>query len=223
MISLYLLSFFRNILNKKITKKVCILESSFIITEGIKQIVTGINDFRIKACFSSLNDLETSTEMNDCSLLVCNPDMIKNAQALVKLRIKYPASKILIIDTEKNSFKDIFTPSTVDGYIFLCCHTDEVLNALLSVANGEKFFCDNALSHFVSDKNRMKSCNPVNLSERELEVLRLIVKGFSSKEISKELNVSFHTITTHRKNIARKLKVKKMSELIATAHNLKIV
>ncbi len=128
----------------------------------------------------------------------------------------------MVVDQEKNSFKDFFNPSSIDGYIFLCCHTEEVLKALLAVSRGEKFFCDKALGYILSSKNKMESCNPVNLSEREMEILKLIVKGFSSKEISEELNVSFHTITTHRKNICKKLKVNKVSELIATAHKLKI-
>lgn len=203
-------------------KKVCILETSFIVQEGIKHIVSGLSDFEITGHFDSFPALENSKKLAECGLLVCNPDLIKNSQALTRLKIKNPDIKILVVDQEKNAFKEMFTPATVDGYIFLCCHTEEVLKALLAVSYGEKFFCDKALGYFLSGKNK-PDCNPVNLSERELEILKLIAKGLSSREISGELLVSFHTVTTHRKNIAKKLKAKKMSELIATAHKLKIV
>ena len=47
-----------------------------------------------------------------------------------------------------------------------------------------------------------------SLSKREMEILRLIVKGFTDKEIGKELHISYYTVDTHRKNIINKLKVK---------------
>lgn len=199
------------------------METSFIVNEGLKHIVAGLNDFVIKGNFETISALENSVQFRECNLLVCNPDLIKNDSTLTKLRIKNPGVKILVVDQEKNPFKEFFNPSSIDGYIFLCCHTAEVLKALLAVSHGEKFFCNKALGYILAGKNKMESCNPVNLSEREMEILKLIVKGHSSKEISGELNVSFHTITTHRKNICKKLKVNKVSELIATAHKLKIV
>ncbi|MDP1801459.1 MAG: response regulator transcription factor [Bacteroidota bacterium] len=204
-------------------KSVCILETSYIVNEGLKHIVSGLNDFRIKAHFETLNALEKFADIKNCNLLVCNPDLIKNSHALTKLRINNPSLKILMIDQEKNAYKDFFTPASVDGYIFLCCHTEEVLKALLAVAHGEKFFCDKALGYILTSKNNVQSCNPINLSEREIEVLKLIVKGHSSKEISEEINVSIHTVNTHRKNMSRKLKVNKVNDLIAKAHKLKIV
>lgn len=204
-------------------KSVCILETSYIVNEGLKQIVSSLNDFQIKAHFETFSSLENNSEIKKINLLVCNPDLIKNAQSLTKLRIKNPSLKILVVDQEKNEYKDFFTPASVDGYIFLCCHTEEVLKALLAVANGEKFFCDKALGYMLSSKGKTQSCNPINLSERELEILKLIVRGYSSKEISLQLSLSFHTVTTHRKNMCKKLKVNKVSELIAMAHNLKVV
>lgn len=204
-------------------KKVCILETSFIIREGIKHIVSGLNDFMVSGVFEDVASLEASNVFHGCNLLVCNPDLIKNIQTLTRFKIKNPHIHVLVIDQERGAFRDFFTPASTEGYIFLCCHTDEVLKALLAVARGEKFFCDKALGYFLSGKNKAESCAPLNLSERETEVLKLITKGMSSKEISANLNLSFHTITTHRKNIARKLKVKKMGELISVAHNLKLV
>jgi DNA-binding NarL/FixJ family response regulator len=47
-----------------------------------------------------------------------------------------------------------------------------------------------------------------SLSKREMEILRLIIKGFTDKEIGKELHISYYTADTHRKNIINKLKVK---------------
>jgi DNA-binding CsgD family transcriptional regulator len=63
------------------------------------------------------------------------------------------------------------------------------------------------------------SSNPLPLSARELEIVQLIAKGLIAKEISKKLNLSTHTVYTHRKNIMEKLKLRRSSELVLFAIN----
>lgn len=52
------------------------------------------------------------------------------------------------------------------------------------------------------------------LSERELEITSLVCKGLTSKEIAEQLNISLHTVETHRKNILKKLNLKKTTALV---------
>ncbi|MBR5720727.1 MAG: helix-turn-helix transcriptional regulator [Bacteroidales bacterium] len=60
------------------------------------------------------------------------------------------------------------------------------------------------------------------LSERETSVLILVAKGLSSKEIAENLNISVHTVNTHRKNITHKTGIKSVAGLAVYAmiHNL---
>ena len=60
-------------------------------------------------------------------------------------------------------------------------------------------------------------CEPTDLSPREFEVLQLITKGHKTVQIADELNVSVHTINSHRKNILKKLNLKSPTELIVYA------
>ena len=57
------------------------------------------------------------------------------------------------------------------------------------------------------------------LSERELEITSLVCKGLTSKEIGEQLNLSLHTVETHRKNILRKLNLKKTTALVDYYNN----
>jgi len=61
-----------------------------------------------------------------------------------------------------------------------------------------------------------------NLSDREIEVLKLLVKGKMNKEIANELNISIHTVITHRKNITHKLGIKSVAAMAiyAVANNI---
>ena len=63
------------------------------------------------------------------------------------------------------------------------------------------------------------SSNPLPLSARELEIVQLIAQGLVAKEIGKKLNLSTHTVYTHRKNIMEKLKLRRSSELVIFAVN----
>lgn len=59
--------------------------------------------------------------------------------------------------------------------------------------------------------------NTSTLSKRETEILKLVSTGLSSKEIAEHLNISWHTVTSHRKNIMGKFKVKNTVALIIKA------
>jgi len=89
------------------------------------------------------------------------------------------------------------------------------------LSRGEKFFCNKILDvilekHLIEDKD---DCKSASLSEREIELIKLAVKGFSNKEIADKLFLSIHTVYTHRKNIMRKLKIKSPVELVLYALN----
>ena len=57
----------------------------------------------------------------------------------------------------------------------------------------------------------------MELSDREMQVIRYVGKGLSSEEIASELNVSIHTVNSHRKNVLKKLGLKSPTELIVYA------
>ena len=65
----------------------------------------------------------------------------------------------------------------------------------------------------------MKTNNNKLLSERELEITRLVCEGMTSKEISEQLNLSLHTVETHRRNILKKLNLKKTTSLVDYYNN----
>lgn len=66
-------------------------------------------------------------------------------------------------------------------------------------------------------ENKIIECPPVQLTKRETEILSLLALGKSSRQISEMLDVSYHTITTHRRNILAKTNCKKVPELVKKA------
>lgn len=94
----------------------------------------------------------------------------------------------------------------------------------------ETFLTSNSISVFVSPQELSEKLSNLilleskddeirlkDISKREIEIVRLISLGFSNREIAEKLNLSLHTISTHRKNIIRKLKIKTTSGLTVYA------
>ena len=82
----------------------------------------------------------------------------------------------------------------------------------------EKINTDLQLEELVKENKRLKNKLAINmLTNREKEVVRLISQGMSSKKISEQLDLSFYTVETHRKNILRKIELNNTAELIRFA------
>ncbi len=89
---------------------------------------------------------------------------------------------------------------------------EEIVNALTNVIVGEVYLCDYAESVINSELHKSKSRDSVNLTASEKNVLREIALGKTTKEIAVEMNLSFHTVNTHRRNIYSKLGVNSVNE-----------
>ena len=112
----------------------------------------------------------------------------------------------------------------VTSFIRKDCAANEIIDSVLQTADGEKFFCGKVLESLKRASIDLEkfldeplSCNPVTLSKRECEVIRLIAEGCSYTRIAEQLNLSAHTVTTHRRNIMQKLGVNNTAAVVMYA------
>jgi DNA-binding NarL/FixJ family response regulator len=114
--------------------------------------------------------------------------------------------------------------SGVTGYLTRTCDRAEIEEAVLRVAEGETTYCHKVLDLLMGRQTAPGvNCDPAILSDREVEIIRLIASGLTTKEIANTLYRSSHTISTHRKNIMRKLNLRTSSELMVFAMNAGLV
>lgn len=103
--------------------------------------------------------------------------------------------------------------SGIRGLVTIHCSEKEILHAARTVALGERFFCSKVLDALVDSPE-----NPSSLvSDREKQVLDLIAKGKTTSEIALQLNISVHTVNSHRKNMLKKLNLKSPVQLVTFA------
>jgi DNA-binding NarL/FixJ family response regulator len=107
------------------------------------------------------------------------------------------------------------------GYLNKEHTTDRLIEAIRCVAAGKVFLCDETAQRVLSQAvggNQTLQYSPLeSLSDRELEVFRLIGEGLSTSQIARRLHLSTHTIDTHRQRIKEKLDLAGATELTRTA------
>jgi DNA-binding NarL/FixJ family response regulator len=148
-----------------------------------------------------------------------SPETIQKAKRIS------PSTNFLIIsaDEDKKSIFEVLE-SGVSSFLSKYCDEKEIVNAVHATGKGEKFYCTNVLNHLLEKSfSKDSECEGTPLTPREVEIVRLVASGLIAKEIAWKLNLSTHTVYTHRKNIMKKLRIGSTSELVLYAVNIGLV
>lgn len=142
---------------------------------------------------------------------------------LPELRKVAPTTRILLCTAFPidHSLVDL-AQTGADGFVEKASTWDDFLAAVDQVARGRRYFCARSLGILPKQKDHQIG-SPPKLSSREKEVLSLIAKGLTTKEIAARLHISSATVETHRTNIMRKLNVRNVAELVSEAFHRRLV
>lgn len=207
------------------TIKIIIADSHFLSRKGLSVLLTENVDFTLLSEETSSSDLIGKAKIYKPNLIIIDYVSqnfgLESLQQIVK---KFPTAKLLAI-TELNDAKVIAKAMKigVTSHLLKDCDQDEIIEAIYKTTIGEKFMCGKIVDHALStDEKAVKasegaSCEGLNISDRELEIITLIAEGLSNKEVADKLFLSTHTVTTHRKNIMNKLGVNNTAGLVLYA------
>jgi len=209
------------------TISVLIADSDYLIREGFKHIFANIREIDVTG--EAMNEVELINRVQKAHYQVIildynqpNNFTIKTVEAVKKAA---PRSNLLIIssDNNKQNIYNIISDG-VNSFLTKRCSREEIINAVKATAKGEKFFCTTVLNYILEKSFRSEQTETeIPLTAREREIVQLIAKGLISKEIGSQLNITTHTVYTHRKKILKKLGLSSASELILYAVNQGIV
>ena len=102
------------------------------------------------------------------------------------------------------------------GYVTKNSSKEEMITAIVEVNNGRKYICNEVKTILAEQELDENADTPDmnNLSRRELDIIKLIKEGHSSREIALQLDISLKTVEVHRYNILKKLKLKNTAALV---------
>lgn len=108
-----------------------------------------------------------------------------------------------------------------DGYILKNTGKAELQEAIETLMQGESYFSKEVTERIMEGLQKKKDAKKnqllVELTEREIDVLKLIAQEFTTTEIAEKLFISHHTVETHRKNLISKLNVRNIAGLVKYA------
>lgn len=136
-----------------------------------------------------------------------------------EIRSKYPDLKIIILTIYKEYYViNRVLENGANGYILKTAMTEDVITGIEMVINGEQFLCDEigALIKRGDDDN-------IRLTKREQDILKLIVEGYTNKEVSTALFLGLETVKTYRKKIISKTGAKNSMVLVKIAIEKKLI
>lgn len=203
---------------------VVLADEQHLVRTGLKQVLVQAGNVQIVGEAGDEEELMQLVEEQHPRIVIMDynqPDSFQH-DTITAIRQCSPHTNILIIsaDNEKQSIYRVLE-NGVSSFITKTCGEEEIIDAVAATAKGEKFFCTKIVDYLLEKSFAKEENNttPAPLTGREIEIVRLIAKGLIAKEIAGELNLSVHTVYTHRKKIMKKLGISSSSELVLYAVN----
>lgn len=182
-------------------RQITIVEDEIIVAKGMADILA-YHGYKIIDIATNYAQAKQKLQNNKPDLLLCDINLGGEKTGIDLIEELYPQLTI--------------------PFIFVSSYSD-----LETVRNANKLMPQNYITKPFTDKQLITSVQRVLLehnpsmeyepTERELEILRLISHGQSSKDVAQSLNITFNTVETHRKNLMRKFGMTSMTELVCMA------
>lgn len=218
--------------------RIVLVDDHAIVRDGIKYLLE--EDDSLTIIGEGSNGLEAiqlvETLKPDLLIIDVRMPEMNGIEALKLINSKPTNTKSIVLsmhDSEEYILESI--DANAMGYLLKDASKAEVLKAIHTVYNGEKYFSGDISNIIVNNllkkssttsstttiqtqtSSEEASSNTYNLTKKEIEILQLVLLGKTNKEISEELNKSKRTIETHRFNLMKKMDVKNLIELSSKA------
>ena len=211
---------------------IVLADSNDLIRAGMRSILSMQTDLPIMSEATNSDELCEQVKSSNASMVIL--DFTSEGFSIdVISKIKNIKSDIrfIAITPEQNAQTLIDALRLgVNSYVKKNCALEEIVNAVIETSRGNKFFCGQILETIQKaeiDVNHLDfdplNCEPVILSERENEIIKLVAEGNTNGKIAELLFLSNHTVNTHRKNIMSKLGVKNTAGIVMYAVKMNIV
>ncbi|GEO03171.1 DNA-binding response regulator [Adhaeribacter aerolatus] len=208
--------------------KVILVDDHTIIRDGIKALLRDNDGVRVVGEASNGKELVNllPTLEADVILMDINMPEMDGFEATNYLREKFPDVKVLVLSMlDHESYISKVFEAGATGYLLKNTGREEMVCAIKIVANGGRYLCSeiglNLLNKLKTTgfkpAENMEEKQTRDLSQREIEILKLIADGLTNAEIADKIFTSKRTVETHRQNIIEKTKAKNTAALIKYA------
>ena len=205
------------------TIKIIIADDHQIFLEGLVALLKDVENIDIVGTATNGLDVIAFLKNNTVDLVIMDihmPEM--DGMELNKIiKKEYPKVKNLVLSTYSSPDKIAhFAKNGANGYLLKNTEKSELLTAINTIMNDENYFSEEVKKKYMNSiftPNNNANDDISQLSQREEEILKLIVQEYTAQEIAEKLFISQHTVNTHRKNLLSKLNAKNIAGLVKYA------
>ena len=201
--------------------KIVIADSQFLVIESLIHLIEAENKYVLCGIADSRYSLLKLLQQNPPDLLITDLNLIDydSPDDLKSIIDEYKNLTVLILTNQITQSE--LGKILKSGVKNISLKTDEKKDLLLSIemaVKKRKNFSDQILDMILElSENINTSTEMSSLTQSEIEIVKLIADGHTTKDIALKKHISFHTVMTHRKNIFRKLEINNVTELIRFA------
>ena len=199
------------------TIRILIADDHPVVREGLAGMLAGQSDFEVVGL---AEDGEAGVRLHhelspDVTLMDLQMPGLDGVGAIEAIKAQQPSARILVLttyDSDADILRAIEAGAT--GYLLKDTPREELFRAIRAAASGESVLAPTVAARLMS---RMRAPAEESLSAREIEVLQLVARGNSNKEVGKALHISTATVKTHLIHIYNKLGVDDRTAAVTTA------
>lgn len=199
-----------------------------VVLSGIRLALRGTEEFNLLAEAHDGASTLTAIQENVPDLLILDLWMGDNdgMELLRSIRDRWPSIRVLVYSmNDERSYGVRALRAGAAGYLMKSHGLDELLNALQAIAAGERYLSPVLAAELIGSSlhphhDPSKPSALAALSDREIQILRMIGRGQTTASISKELNISVKTVGAHRENLKNKLNAANSASLVQMAVQL---
>ena len=207
--------------------KVLLIEDNRLLREGITAMLNEQPDIKAVSSTGNGDAFEKAKKIKPNVVLLDLGLRSQNSLRIAELiKDKFPKTEIVLMDLMPVQAEVVeFVKAGVSGFILKDASIEDFLHTIRSVANGKKVLpasltgslFTHIVEYAVQSGKADRLLKSVKLTRREHEVVNLIARGMSNKEISRELNIALHTVKSHVHNTLEKLALHSRLEIASYA------
>ncbi len=201
--------------------RILIADDHKIVRDGLKRILAGTADLEVAAEAASGDEALALVKGNDYDIAMIDLSMpgLSGIALVKRLKAEKPKLRLLVLSMHgEQQYAARALKAGASGYLTKDSAAELLVGALRKIASGGVHISDAAASALVSSQGSREQ-----LSDREFEVMRLLVEGLGPSEIGERLRLSVKTVSTHKARIQEKLGVGGTAELVRYALEHKLV
>lgn len=205
--------------------KIVLVDDHAIVTDGLEMLLRAVEGLEVVKKLTSGDFALAYLKQSAVDIMITDysmPDM-DGVTLVKKAKIQNPNLKIIVLTMhdEPMLIREMLNAG-VDGYVLKEYAQHEIVNAIHTVYNGRKYF-SNEINKVLLSAMLPQNMSENQITERELEVLRLLAQELTSKQIAEKLFISERTVETHRKNLMRKTGASNAIGLVRYAYSKKLL